>query len=151
MEPQRLIGQPVCTDDHRGRYVGRLEDPAPLRYHLTVTGEHDRLGRIRRDVHRDLPTIVVLEPLRDELSRDGPRRSLPLSSGADANGKPTYPAPESSTSYPSARARAQASSANTGAADDPPVAAAAGACACCPSAPTSLSAPTPGRSRVPAA
>ena len=69
MEPQRLIGQPVYTDDHRGRYVGRLEVTAPLRDQLTVTGEHDGLGRIRRDVHRDLPTTVVLERLGDELSR----------------------------------------------------------------------------------
>ena len=69
MEPQRLVGQPVYTDDHRGRYVGRLEEPAPLRDQLTVTGEHDCLGRIRRDVHRDLPTTVVVERLGDELSR----------------------------------------------------------------------------------
>src|SRR5256885_11935064 len=69
MEPQRLIGQAVNTDDHRGRYVGRLEDSAPLRDQLTVTGEHDCLGRIWRDVHRDLPTTVVLERLGDEFSR----------------------------------------------------------------------------------
>ena len=68
MEPQRLIGQPVDTDDHRGRYVGRLEDSAPLRDQLAVTGEHDCLGRVRRDVHRDLPATVVLERLGDELS-----------------------------------------------------------------------------------
>ena len=64
MEPQLLIGQPVYTDDHRGRYVGRLEEPAPLRDPLTVTGEHDCLGRTRRDVHRDLPTSVVVEQSR---------------------------------------------------------------------------------------
>lgn len=29
MEPQRLVGQPVYTDDHRGRHVGRLERSAP--------------------------------------------------------------------------------------------------------------------------
>jgi hypothetical protein len=69
MEPQRLIGQAVNTDDHRGRYAGRLEDSAPLRDQLTVTGEHDCLGRICRDVHRDLPTTVVIERLRDDLSR----------------------------------------------------------------------------------
>ena len=69
MEPQRLIGQAVNTDDHRGRYVGRLEDSAPLRDQLTVTGEHDCLGRICRDVHRDLPTTVVIECLGDEFSR----------------------------------------------------------------------------------
>ena len=69
MEPQRLVGRPVHADDHRRRYVGRLEEPAPLRDQLTVTGEDDRLGRIRRDVHRDLPTTVVLERLGDQLSR----------------------------------------------------------------------------------
>ena len=67
----------VYTDDHRGRYVGRLEDSAPLRDQLTVTGEHDRLGRIRRDVHRDLPATVVLERLGDELSLDGRHRRWP--------------------------------------------------------------------------
>jgi hypothetical protein len=35
MEPQRLIGQPVYTDDHCGRYVGRLERPAARRAQLT--------------------------------------------------------------------------------------------------------------------
>jgi hypothetical protein len=30
MEPRRLIGQPMHADDHRGRDVGRLEEPAPL-------------------------------------------------------------------------------------------------------------------------
>jgi hypothetical protein len=48
-----------------------------LRDPLTVTGEHDCLGRIRRDVHRDLPATVVLEPLGDKLSRDGHCRCLP--------------------------------------------------------------------------
>src|ERR1700716_1228649 len=76
MEPQRLIDQPVCTDDYRGRDVGRLEEPAPRRDQLTVTGEHDCLGRTRGDVHRDVPTTVVLERLGDELScnRVGSRR-----------------------------------------------------------------------------
>jgi hypothetical protein len=64
-----LIVRAVGTDDHRGRYVGRLEVPAPLRDLLTVTGEHDCLRRIRRHVHRDLPAAVVLERLGDELSR----------------------------------------------------------------------------------
>ena len=76
MEPQRLIVQPVCTDDHRGRYVGRLEDSSPRRDQLAVTGEHDCLGRIRWDVHRDLPTTIVLERLGDELSLDGTTSSL---------------------------------------------------------------------------
>jgi hypothetical protein len=59
----------VCTDDHGGRYIGRLEDAASLRDQLTVTSEHDCLGWIRRDVRRDLPTPVVIERLGDELSR----------------------------------------------------------------------------------
>ena len=70
MEPRHLFGQPMYADDHRGRHVGRFEEPAPLRDPLTVTGEYDCLGRIRRDVHRDLPPSVVLEQrLGDELSR----------------------------------------------------------------------------------
>jgi hypothetical protein len=77
MEPRRFIGQPVYTDDHRGRYIGRLEEATPPRNPMTVTGEHHYLGRIRRDVHRDLPTTVVVERLGDKLSRYrvGPRRS----------------------------------------------------------------------------
>jgi hypothetical protein len=43
---------------------------APQRDQLTVTGEHDRLGRIRRHVHRDLSPTVVVEGLGDKLSRD---------------------------------------------------------------------------------
>jgi hypothetical protein len=70
MEPRYLFGQPVYADDHRGRYVGRFEEPAPLRGPLTITGEYDCLGRIRRDVHRDLTTSVVVEQgLGDELPR----------------------------------------------------------------------------------
>ena len=82
MQAQRLIGQPVHADDHRGRHSGRLQDSSPLRYQLAVTGEHDCLGRIRREVHRDLPATVVLQRLGDELSRDGQCRWLPLSSSA---------------------------------------------------------------------
>src|SRR6202050_5249432 len=70
MEPQRLIGQPMYTDDHCGWYVGLLEQPAPLRDSLTVTGEDDCFGRVRWNVNRDLPSTVVLEPLGDKLSRD---------------------------------------------------------------------------------
>jgi hypothetical protein len=44
----------------------------PPRDQLTVTGEHNRLRRIRRDIHRDLPPAVVLERLRDELTRKSP-------------------------------------------------------------------------------
>src|SRR6516165_4798503 len=88
MEPQRLIGQAVNADDHRGRYVGRLEDSAPLRDQLTVTGEHDRLGRIWRDVHRDLPTTVVIDRLGDDLSRGWLvlHGRIPIFETADSNG-----------------------------------------------------------------
>ena len=48
VEPQNLVSQPVDTDNHRGRHVGRLEGLTPLRDQLTVTGEHDCLGRIGR-------------------------------------------------------------------------------------------------------
>src|SRR5580704_4779716 len=70
MEPQRLIGQTMYTDDHCGRYVGLLEQPAPLRDSLTVTGEDDCFRQVRWNVHRDLPSTVVLEPLSDKLSGD---------------------------------------------------------------------------------
>jgi hypothetical protein len=60
MEPGHLLGQPVYADDHRGWYVGPFEEPTPLREPLTVSGEGDCLGRIRRDIHRDLATSVVL-------------------------------------------------------------------------------------------
>ena len=70
MEPQRLICQPMDTDDHCGRHVGRLEDVAPLRDHLTVAGEHECLWRFRGDVHSDLPSTVVPERFGDEISRD---------------------------------------------------------------------------------
>lgn len=70
MEPQFLIGLPMDTDDHSGRYVGFLELPAPLRDPLTVTGEDDRFGRIRWNIYRDLPSTVVLERLDDKPSRE---------------------------------------------------------------------------------
>ena len=60
------------ADDHRGRDVSLLERSAPLRDQLTVTGEHHRLGRIPRHVHRDLPTTVVLERFGDQLSNKTP-------------------------------------------------------------------------------
>jgi hypothetical protein len=46
----------------------RLEEPAPLRDPLTVTGEDDHLRRIRRDVHRR-PATVACERLSDAPSR----------------------------------------------------------------------------------
>src|SRR5579863_5865833 len=70
MKPQRLIGQPMYTDDHCGRYVGLLEQPAPLRDSLTVSGEDDCFGRVRWNVHCDLSSTVVLEHLGDKLSGD---------------------------------------------------------------------------------
>jgi len=70
MEPQRLIGSSMYTDDHGGRDGGLLQQPAPLRDSLTVAGEDDCFGRVRWNVHRDLPSTVVLERFRDKLSRD---------------------------------------------------------------------------------
>src|ERR1700728_99392 len=68
MEPQRLIGQSMHTDDHGGRYVGLLEQPAPLRDSQTVPGEDDCFGWVRWNVYRDLPSTIVLERLSDKLS-----------------------------------------------------------------------------------
>jgi hypothetical protein len=59
----------VDADDHRGRHVRLIEQPGPPRQALAVAGEHDRLGRTGRDVHRDLPPTVVVEHVADELSR----------------------------------------------------------------------------------
>src|ERR1700728_4509134 len=71
MDPQRLVVQAMCTDDHGGRQVGRLEDVAPRRDQRAVAGENDGLGRSRRDIRRDLPATVVFECLGDELARCG--------------------------------------------------------------------------------
>ena len=71
MDPRHLVGQPMDADDHGGRYVGLLEQRAPLGDTLAVTGEDDRFGPVRRNVHRDLPSAVVIERGGDELSRDG--------------------------------------------------------------------------------
>jgi hypothetical protein len=46
-----------------------LRGSNPLREPLTITGEYDYLGRLRRDVHRDPATSVVVERLGDELFR----------------------------------------------------------------------------------
>ena len=43
---------------------------APLRDELAVTGEHDRLGWIRRHVHSEPLSTVVVEGLGDQLARD---------------------------------------------------------------------------------
>lgn len=79
MEPRRLIGQPMYTDDHRRPYAGPLEQSAPLRNSLTVTGEDDRFGRARRNIYGDLPSTTVLERLTDKPSQEcarGTRRSV---------------------------------------------------------------------------
>jgi hypothetical protein len=55
----------VRADDHGRWHVGAFKKPAPLRDHLTVTGEYDGLGRTRWDVDGDLPTTVVIERLGD--------------------------------------------------------------------------------------
>jgi hypothetical protein len=70
MKPQRLIAQPMYTDDHCGRYVGLLEQPAPLWDSLTVAGEDNCFGRVRWNVYRDLPSAAVLEHSGDKLSPD---------------------------------------------------------------------------------
>src|SRR5688572_26201642 len=72
MEPQHLIGQPMYTDDHCGRQVRLLEQLAPLRDSLPVTGENDCFRRIPWHVHRDLSSTVVLEHVGDKLSGDSP-------------------------------------------------------------------------------
>src|ERR1700691_3753845 len=67
VEARHLLGHPMNTDDHRRRNVDRFEEPTPLRKLLTVTCEYDRLGWIRRYVHRDLAApVVVRQCLRDE-------------------------------------------------------------------------------------
>ncbi len=70
VEPLHLIAQPMDAYDHCGRYAGLLDQPAPLRDSLTVTGKDDCFGRIRWHVHRDPPSTVVLEGLGDELFQD---------------------------------------------------------------------------------
>src|ERR1700733_4213435 len=70
MEPQRLIGQSVYTDDHCGRDVGLFEQAAPLRDSLTVAGEDNCFGRVGWNVYGDLPSTVVLERLSGKFSRD---------------------------------------------------------------------------------
>ena len=69
MEPRHLISQPVNTDDHCGRDIGRLEKPAPPRDPLTVSGEDDSLCRFRWDIDRHLSATVVSKRLGDQFSR----------------------------------------------------------------------------------
>ena len=47
-----------------------------MRDQLAVTGKYDRLGTIRRYVHRDLPAAVIVEGRGDKISsyRIGPCR-----------------------------------------------------------------------------
>src|ERR1700686_1051389 len=70
MEPQRLFGQPMYTDDHCGPCVCIFEQPAPLRDSLTVTGKDDCFRRLRWNVYRALPATVVLEPLSAKPSQN---------------------------------------------------------------------------------
>src|SRR4029450_9074991 len=70
VEPQRFVGYAVRADDHGRRHVCWLEKGARLRDHLAITGEYDRLGRIWRDVHGDLPATIVVERLSDVFARD---------------------------------------------------------------------------------
>jgi hypothetical protein len=82
MEAQRLILHAVRCNDHRGQYVDRFQHGSPRRDQLAVTGEHDGLGRSRRDIRRDRPPTAVSQPLGDELTRDGRHPTgLPVSSG----------------------------------------------------------------------
>jgi hypothetical protein len=68
-QPGRLVGHRVDADDHRrGHVVGCLEEPAPPDDPPSIRGKHDRLGRIRREIHGDLPPAVIAERLGDELS-----------------------------------------------------------------------------------
>src|SRR5579871_6261308 len=41
VEPQRLVGHAVHTDDHGRRHARCFKRPTPVRDHLTVTGEYD--------------------------------------------------------------------------------------------------------------
>src|SRR5262249_42910284 len=76
VQPPSLVGDAVRTDDHGRRRVRGFKKPTPLRDHLTVTSEHDRLRRIGRNVNGDLATTVVAENLGDKFTRDrvDPRR-----------------------------------------------------------------------------
>ncbi len=60
MKTQCLIGQPMDTDDHCGRYRGVIAQAAPLCDLLTVTGKDDRFGRPGWNIHGDLPSTIVL-------------------------------------------------------------------------------------------
>ena len=70
MESQRLVGRAVYANDHGRGYIRCLKKSSPLRGHLTVTGEHDRLGRNWWDIDRDLPFIVVVECFRNKFADD---------------------------------------------------------------------------------
>src|SRR6516225_2825343 len=70
-QPQRLTGHAMCTDNHRDRHARSLEASSPLRDQLAITGEHDRLWRLRWNVRGYLPATVVLERLGDEPSGRG--------------------------------------------------------------------------------
>lgn len=72
VEPNRLVGRPVNPHHHRGGDVRRLVNiSTPRRENLIVTGEHNRLGPARWDVHRHLTPTVVVERLGEKLARHG--------------------------------------------------------------------------------
>src|SRR6185437_666197 len=87
VEPLRLVVQPVGADNHGRRYVGGLQEAAPLRDQLAVTGEHDRRWRNWRHVNGHRPATVVIERLGDELSRGGrPHRCSQTARSGEAQG-----------------------------------------------------------------
>jgi hypothetical protein len=61
VDPSRLIGDAMGSNDHGGRHTGCLENASPRRDQLAVAGEDDGLRRCRRYVRRDLPSSVVLK------------------------------------------------------------------------------------------
>jgi hypothetical protein len=70
VEPQRLVGRAVRANDQGRRQIRSLKTPSPVRDHVAVTGEYNRRWRIGWDVHRDLPTIIIVERLGNNLACD---------------------------------------------------------------------------------
>jgi hypothetical protein len=87
METQRLIGHPMYTNDHCRRHVGLLQQPAPPRDSLTVSGEDDCFGWVRWNVHRHLPSplssnvSVTNSPETVPVGLEAPLRRTPLACG----------------------------------------------------------------------
>jgi hypothetical protein len=69
MRPNRFVGYPVSTDDHRGWYGGVSKGGSPSRDQL-ASANMTASGESVRKVHRDLPATVVLQLLGDQLSRE---------------------------------------------------------------------------------